>query len=185
MFGPGASVSSNNKIIFVPVNKQKINAEIHALDNIFPNFEKITINDPHKHDLAISVIISVIYFINLVFSKFLIDLSNTEDFKFEENTIHFFKRISGSSFKIQSLLSESILTDDLSLFQTLFMDNDTTLPLVQQYNLLFNKLLEGIEKKDKEFLKEFVQSTKFSIIKESDINNSYDILYKFLNLYYR
>ena len=185
MFGPGASITSINKIIFVPVNKQKINSEIHALDDIFPYFEKITIESPRKHDLAISVIISVIYFMNLIFSKFLIELSNTEDFKFEENTISFFKKISGSSFKIQSLLSESILTDDLSLFLTLFMDNDTTLPLVQQYSLLFNKLLEGIEKKDKEFVKEFVQSTKLNIIKEFDINNSYDMLYKFLNLYYK
>ena len=65
------------------------------------------------------------------------------------------------------------------------MDNDTTLPLVQQYSLLFNRLLEGIEKKDKEFVKEFVQSTKLNIIKEFDINNSYDMLYKFLNLYYK
>ena len=64
MFGPGASISSINKILFVPVNNQKINAEIQALDDIFPNFEKITIDNPRKHDLAISVIISVIYFIN-------------------------------------------------------------------------------------------------------------------------
>lgn len=182
MFGPGASISSINKIIFVPVNKQRSKIEENALDNIFPHFEKITIEDPHKHDLAISVIISLIYFINIVFSKFLIDLSNIEDFKFDQNILHFFKKISGSSFKIQSLLSESILTDDPSLFLTLFVDNDTTVPIVQKYRLLFNQLLGGIEKKDKKFIKEFVQITKSNITGEGvDINNSYDMIYKFLN----
>ena len=58
----------------------------------------------------------MIYFINVVFSKFLIELSNAKEFQFEDNIINFFKKISGSSFKLQSLLSESILTDDLSLF---------------------------------------------------------------------
>ena len=86
------------------------------LNKIFPFFEKIIIEDPDKHDLAISVIISLIYFINLVFSKFLLELSTTKEFKFEDNLMHFFKKISGSTFKIQSLLSESILTDDVSLF---------------------------------------------------------------------
>jgi prephenate dehydrogenase len=185
MFGPGASIASNNKILFVPVNKQRINFEIATLDNIFPYFEKITIEDPHKHDLAISVTISIIYFINIVFSKFLTELSDTKDFRFEENTTHFLRKVSGSSFKIQSLLSESILTDDLSLFQTLFTDNDTTLPLVQKYVFLFNKLLEGIEKKDNDFIKDFVQSTKADITKNIDINNSYNMLYKFLNFYYK
>jgi prephenate dehydrogenase len=184
MFGPGASISSTNKIIFVPVNKNKRETEENLINNIFPNFEIIKIEEPYKHDLSISVIISVIYFINLVFSKFLIELSNAKEFQFEDNIINFFKKISGSSFKLQSLLSESILTDDLSLFNTLFIDNSTSFQIFQKYNLIFNQLLDTVEKKDKDFLKDFVQTTKNSIKKDIDINNSYEMLYKFLNLYY-
>jgi prephenate dehydrogenase len=184
MFGPGASISSTNKIIFVPVNKNKRETEENLINNIFPNFEIIKIEEPYKHDLSISVIISVIYFINLVFSKFLIELSNAKEFQFEDNIINFFKKISGSSFKLQSLLSESILTDDLSLFNTLFIDNSTSFQIFQKYNIIFNQLLDTVEKKDKDFLKDFVQTTKNSIKKDIDINNSYEMLYKFLNLYY-
>ena len=72
MFGPGASMSSmTNKIIFIPVNKNKRETEENLINNIFPIFEIIKIEEPYYHDLSISVIISMIYFINVVFSKFL------------------------------------------------------------------------------------------------------------------
>ena len=185
MFGPGASISSvTNKIIFIPVNKNKRETEENLLNNIFPIFEIIKIEEPYKHDLSISVIISMIYFINVVFSKFLIELSNAKEFQFEDNIINFFKKISGSSFKLQSLLSESILTDDLSLFNSLFIDNNTSFQIFQKYNHIFNQLLDKVGKKDKDFLKDFVQTTKNNIKKDTDIDNSYEMLYKFINSQY-
>ena len=185
MFGPGASISSvTNKIIFIPVNKNKRETEENLLNNIFPIFEIIKIEEPYKHDLSISVIISMIYFINVVFSKFLIELSNAKEFQFEDNIINFFKKVSGSSFKLQSLLSESILTDDLSLFNTLFIDNSTSFQIFQKYNHIFNQLLDRVGKKDKDFLKDFIQTTKNNIKKDTDIDNSYEMLYKFINSQY-
>ncbi len=180
MFGPGASLVSPNKIIFIPVNRNN-NIEENLLNKIFPSFEKIIIQDPEKHDLAISVIISLIYFINLIFSKLLIELSSTNEFESEDNLIQFFKKISGSTFKIQSLLSESILTDDVSLFLTLFIKNDKSFLTFKKYNQLFSQLLDKIEKKDQEFIKDYIITTKNSIKNEIDIKNSYDLLYKFLN----
>lgn len=181
MFGPGASIFSPNKIIFVPVNKNKSKIEENLFNKIFPFFEKIIIEDPDKHDLAISVIISLIYFINLVFSKFLLELSTSKEFKFEDNLMHFFKEIAGSTFKIQSLLSESILTDDVSLFLSLFLNSDRSLDTINRYNCIFNQLLEKIKKKDKDFIKDYIITTKKDISKDVDINKSYDTLYKFLN----
>jgi len=181
MFGPGASIFSTNKIIFIPVYKNNYQAEKNLLNKIFPYFEKIIIEEPDKHDLAIAVIISLIYFINLVFSKFLLDLSTAKEFEFEDNLMHFFKKISGSTFKIQSLLSESILTDDISLFLSLFINNDKSLKTINAYSRLFNQLLEKMEKKDIDFIKDYIASTKNGILKDIDIYKSYDILYKFLN----
>ncbi len=183
MFGPGASIFSTNKIIFIPVDKNKREIEKNLLNKIFPSFERITIEDPDQHDLAISVIISLIYFINLVFSKFLVELSNSKEFQGEDNDnlMQFLKKISGSTFKIQSLLSESILTDDVSLFLTLFINNDKSFQTINKYRLLFDHLLDKIEKKDQEFLKEDILTTITSIKKDIDVNKSYEILYKFLN----
>ena len=75
------------------------------------------------------------------------ELSNAKEFQFEDNLMQFFKKISGSTFKIQSLLSESILTDDVSLFLTLFIDNDKSSLTFNKYNQLFNHLLDKVEKK--------------------------------------
>lgn len=181
MFGPGASVFSNNKVIFIPVNSNNRKTEEDLLNKVFPSFDKILIENPNKHDLAISVIISLIYFINIVFSKFLVDLSNTKEFKFEDDLMQFFNKISGSTFKIQSLLSESILTDDVSLFLTLFVDNDKSAMTINKYRQLFEDLLAKIETKDQDFIRKYIITTKNSIEKDVDINKSYKLLYKFLN----
>ena len=181
MFGPGSSISATNKIIYIPVDRNKSKNEKDILNEFFPSFEKIIIKSPEKHDLAISVIISLIYFINLVFSKFIVEISNSKEFQFEGNLIHFLKKISGSTFKIQSLLSESILTDDVSLFLTLFIDNDKSLTTIDRYGQLFNNLLSKIEKKDTELVKEYILSIRNTIEKDIDINQSYYLLYKFLN----
>ena len=81
------------------------------------------------------------------------ELSNTKEFQFEDNLLQFFKKISGSTFKIQSLLSESILTDDVSLFLTLFVDNDKSAITINKYRQLFDDMLDKIEKKDKDLVK--------------------------------
>jgi prephenate dehydrogenase len=78
-------------------------------------------------------------------------------------------------------LSESILTDDVSLFLALFIKNDKSFLTFKKYNQIFIQLLDKVEKKDQEFIKDFIMTTKNSIKKDIDINNSYDILYKFLN----
>jgi len=181
MFGPGASIFAINKIIFIPVNINKGKNEENLINSLFPSFEKITIKSPEKHDLAISIIISLIYFINLVFSKFIVEISNSKEFQFEESPIHFLRKVSGNTFKIQSLLSESILTDDISLFLTLFVDNDKSVTTISKYGQLFNNLLDKIEKKDNVSIKEYVLSVRNTINKDVDINQSYYLLYKFLN----
>jgi len=181
MFGPGASIFSKNKVIFIPVNNNNRETEEDLLNKLFPSFDKILIENPNKHDLAISVIISLIYFINIVFSKFLVELSTTKEFQFEEDLMQFFKKISGSTFKIQSLLSESILTDDISLFLTLFVDNNTSVIIINKYKQLFEDLLAKIEKKDQDFIEKYILTTKNGIEKDVDINISYKLLYKFLD----
>jgi prephenate dehydrogenase len=181
MFGPGASISAINKIISIPVDINKSKNEENMLDRFFPLFDKITIESPEKHDQAISVIISLIYFINLVFSKFILEISNSKEFQFEDNIMHFFKKISGSTFRIQSLLSESILTDDSSLFLSLFVDNDKSFTTFNKYGQLFNNLLDKIEEKDTEFIKEYILSVRDKIKKDIDIDKSYYLLYKLLD----
>ncbi len=61
------------------------------------------------------------------------------------------------------------------------LNNSTSFQIFQKYNHIFNQLLDKVEKKDKDFLKDFVQTTKNNIKKDIDIDNSYEMLYKFIN----
>ena len=46
------------------------------------------------------------------------------------------------------MLSESILTDDVSLFLALFINNDKSFLTFKKYNQIFIQLLDKVEKKD-------------------------------------
>jgi prephenate dehydrogenase len=151
------------------------------LQNIFPLYNKIAIGSPEKHDLYISIVISLVYFINVVFSKFLASLSEMKDLGDEKVSTKTLKKISGNTFKMQSLLSESILTDDLSLFTTLLLNNEKTLAVAKHYNKIFNQLLTHIEKKDHVYLNNLLVSTRKEIEEQVDIEKSYKKLYDFLN----
>ncbi|MDQ4072787.1 MAG: prephenate dehydrogenase/arogenate dehydrogenase family protein [Thermoproteota archaeon] len=182
MFGPGASFTSKeNNILHIPVNKDNMEKEKRYLQKIFPLYNKIIIESPGKHDLYISIIISLVYFINMVFSKFLASLSEMKELGNEKISIKTLKKISGNTFKMQSLLSESILTDDLSLFTTLLLNNDKTLVVAKSYEKILNQLLTQIERKDQAFLNNLLLSVRKEIGKQVDIEKSYKRLYDFLN----
>lgn len=183
MFGPGAALFDKNKIIFIPINK-KDSFIYSKLNDLFPFCKKIMLENPDKHDYVISVTISLIYFINLVFSRLLIDIDKNGDLEIKdsENTLSFLKEISGSTFKVQSILSESILTDDISLFMALFFSSDQTLNVLNKYQNILNNVLAIISKKDKGSLKELIKDTQQSIKNYADLDKSYTLLYKFLNL---
>ncbi len=182
MFGPGALLlNKKNKIIHIPVNTSKFKIEENLVNRIFPQYEKIIIKTPEQHDQSISVVISLIYFINLIFSRFLLDFAKTREFEDEDNVFSFLKKISGSSFKMQSLLSESILTDDIALFMTLFTNNDESIKIIHKYQEIFNNLLNKIDNREKDSIKEFIINTKEGVKKNTDIDHSYDTLYRFLN----
>jgi prephenate dehydrogenase len=182
MFGPGASFTSKeNNILYIPVNKDNMKKEKRYLQKIFPLYNKIIIESPEKHDLYISVVISLVYFINVVFSKFLVSLSQMKELEDEKISIKTLKRISGNTFKMQSLLSESILTDDLSLFTTLLLNNEKTLAVTKQYGNILNQLLKHIEKKDQASLNNLLLSVKKDIKEQVDLERSYKKLYDFLN----
>lgn len=182
MFGPGALIpSSRNIILHVPVNRNKNQHESKIIKGLFPKYKIIILDTADKHDLLISVMISLIYFMNLIFSIVLIKISNSNEFKLEKGLFSFLKTVSGSSYKIQSMLSESILTDDVNLFLSLFFSNKRSKKVIRNYGKIYNKVLKKLEENDKDYLRELIVNTKDHIQDQIDIYNSYESLYRFLN----
>ncbi len=182
MFGPGAQVaSSKNIIMHVPLSSSSNSRESGILSRLFPKFKRFLIETPEKHDTLVAILISLIYFMNLVFSKLLIEISSKKTLKKEKDLLKLLKQLSGSSYKIQSLLSESILTDDPPLFLNLFLGSDKSLEIIKKYGKIYDKVSKKIEQKDEKYLQNLVINTKKNIKSQIDIDNSYDLLYRFLN----
>jgi prephenate dehydrogenase len=182
MFGPGAQVnSSKNIIMYVPLCLSRFSSESRMLGRLFPIFNRIQINTPEKHDTLIAILISLIYFINLIFSKLLIEISASKALKNEKDLLKLLKQLSGSSYKIQSLLSESILTDDVPLFLNLFLGSDKSIEIISKYGKIYDMVSKKVEAKDEKYLQKLIINTKKKIKNQIDIDYSYDLLYRFLN----
>ena len=182
MFGPGAQVSSSKNIIMhVPLSLSGISRESRILDRLFPKLKRFLIDTPEKHDTLVAILISLIYFINLVFSKLLIEISTSKTLKNEKGMLMLLKQLSGSTYKIQSLLSESILTDDAPLFLNLFLGSNKSIEIIKKYGKIYDRIAKKVEQKDEKYLQNLVVNTKKNIKNQIDIDYSYDLLYRFLN----
>ncbi len=182
MFGPGAKVSSSKNIIMhVPLSLSGISRESRILDRLFPKLKRFLIDTPEKHDTLVAILISLIYFINLVFSKLLVEISTSKTLKNEKGMLMLLKQLSGSTYKIQSLLSESILTDDAPLFLNLFLGSNKSIEIIKKYGKIYDRIAKKVEQKDEKYLQNLVVNTKKNIKNQIDIDYSYDLLYRFLN----
>jgi prephenate dehydrogenase len=182
MFGPGALVNSNSNIILhVPIESSKRLQETKLVKKIFPEFKIIKMANADNHDSLVSIMISLIYFINLVFSKMLIDTTEKYNSKRRKVDLKFLKQISGSSYKVQSMLSESILTDDSSLFAGLFLSSPTSISIIRKYGKMYSELATMLTKPNKKNLENYVTNVKKKVSTQIDLDESYSTLYKFLN----
>ena len=182
MFGPGAQIkSSKNIIMYVPLGLSDVNRESRILGKLFPRFKRFLISTSEKHDTLIAILISLVYFINLVFSRLLIEISTNKTLKNEKDLLRLLKQLSGSSYRIQSLLSESILTDDAPLFLNLFLGSDKSIELINKYGKIYGRVAKKVEQKDEKYLQNLVINTKKNIKDQIDIDYSYELLYRFLN----
>lgn len=182
MFGPGATVSSTSNIILhVPIQNSFKDKETKLVKKIFQNPKIISLENASSHDTLVSIMISLIYFMNLIFSKTLIDTINKYDLKSEKINLKLLKQISGSSYKIQSILSESILTDEASLFTGLFLNSPKSKTIIKKYGEIYNNLASRLEKRNIEYVEKYVSNIKKEIGSQLDLDASYRVLYEFLN----
>lgn len=125
MFGPGAKQLRDTKILIIPVrNKRK---EQRLVKSLFNEAKTIVIKSPKYHDALMAVILGMVYYVNLLLG---VTLSN-------EN-IKLLKKFSGTTFYLQALLFESILTDNSSLISSLLADNKELLKYLK--NLMRNQV---------------------------------------------
>ena len=159
MFGPGTKKLDGKNIVIVPIKDAKKELEITKL--LFPSANFVTI-DAAEHDKKIAVILGLTHLINVVFANIVA----------KDEKISLTKKMSGTTFKAQKIITESILTESPELIETIISN-----PEVRKYGEEFWKdvgklLTDSQEGKSQEII-DYIKSSKERISKNSDLDKSY------------
>ena len=167
MFGPGARNLSDTKILIIPIRNEK--REKYLVKTLFGEARTIVIKDPLSHDSIMAIILGMIYYINLLLASTL----SRED-------ITLLKQVSGTTFYLQKLLFESILTDNSSLIASLLSDNKQLVKYLKQYNEESARLFATITK-NKNMLETKINGIKKGYPNRRDISSSYGKMYSIIS----
>jgi prephenate dehydrogenase len=169
MFGPGASHTTRLKTIFIPV--RNYTKELEFVRQLFPNFELLPIENAIKHDHIMAVVLGLNHYINVIFAD-VISSHKYQDLEF----------YSGNTFRIQCILSESILNDDIDLLNSLFIENPFIKKEIKNFHNTFLKYYQMVNDKNDEKLAKDLKKVKSSLEEYHDLNSSYAKMYKFIDL---
>lgn len=164
MFGPGASEKMQPKILLVPVKNEE--AELDIVHKLFENAIVKVLPDAKSHDRSIAVVLGLTYFVNIVFAK----VVSTGD-------ISILKQVSGTTFDLQSLIAESILTSEPDLIAALVQENPYAKKYIRQYLKEAAAVARMASVKDSKKLKADLKKVRSKLQKRRDLHQSYQRMY--------
>jgi prephenate dehydrogenase len=165
MFGPGASEKKQLKMLAVPVrNKAK---ELGAINSVFAGMSVRVLPDARTHDRAIAAVLGLTYFSNVAFASML----SRED-------LATLNEVGGTTFAIQSMLAESVMTDEPELIAALIHDNPHAPRYVRQYL----KEAGALASARGPLLGARLKKTKKALQKQRDLDASYRRMYEVVGL---
>ncbi|MFY9797592.1 MAG: prephenate dehydrogenase/arogenate dehydrogenase family protein, partial [Candidatus Nitrosopolaris sp.] len=165
MFGPAAPSVDLMKIILIPV-RNEIN-ELRIVKDLFRGADIRVVPDAETHDRFMSIILGLTYFTNLVFATFV----SKQDYES-------LRQFAGTTFKIQSLLSTSILQDEPDLILALLSQNPSVRKQIRKY-LVEAKKLERLFSGHNEFkMKLTLEKLKSLYQERENMELSYTQMYR-------
>lgn len=167
MFGPGASEKMQPKVLLVPVRNEE--AELKIVHEMFENAAVKVLPDVKTHDKSIATVLGLTYFANIVFAKVV-----------STDNISTLKQTSGTTFRLQSLLAESILASEPDLVMTLIRENPYTKKYIRQYLKEASAVAKLASAKDSKKLKADLQKVRAKLQKWQDLEQSYRQMYNII-----
>jgi prephenate dehydrogenase len=165
MFGPDINRIEGQTIIMVPIHDRE--KEMNLTEELFPQTE-IIIVDAETHDFFMATILSLPYFMNLVFAK-TITVENME----------LLRKFAGTTFTVQLALAQSIVGESSSLIESLINENMFSLACINRFideSMHFRTILgKGPEK-----MKEFCDGLNTVMLQDPGAVNSRRIRNEFL-----
>ena len=164
MFGPGTKTIKNQNIISIPIKDAK--KELTVTKELFAGANFVTI-DAIEHDKKIAVILGLTHLMNVVFANI---ISKDEKMNLTE-------KMSGTTFRVQKTLSESIMTESPELIETI-ITNPEIRRVAEELWKDIGKLLTAIQESKAEDILEYINECQERLAKHTDTNESYKRLTK-------
>jgi prephenate dehydrogenase len=169
MFGPGASSKKLDiRVLLVPVRNEKV--ELKITKEIFENANVMVLPNAKQHDKSIAIVLGLTYFANIVFAKVM-----------SSGNISMLKQVSGTTFGLQSLIAESIFTEEPELVIALIRENTYAKRYISQYLKEAGALARLVIANDSKDLKAELQKLKLRMQKGQDLQQSYNRMYEMID----
>jgi len=167
MFGPGARSIKGQNIISIPIKDAK--KELAITKELFEGANFITI-DAIEHDKKIAVILGLTHLINLVFANI---VSKDEKMSLTE-------KMSGTTFRVQKTLAESIMTESPELIETIIA-NPEIRRVAEEFWKDIGKLLTAVQESKTEEVIDYIKTCQARLSANTDLDASYKRLTKMVN----
>ncbi|MGY5150795.1 MAG: prephenate dehydrogenase/arogenate dehydrogenase family protein [Candidatus Nitrosopumilus sp. bin_6a] len=164
MFGPGTKSIKGQNVISVPIRDAK--KELTIAKTLFDGANFVTI-DAVEHDKKIAVILGLTHLMNLVFANI---ISKDEKMNLTE-------KMSGTTFRVQKTLAESIMTESPELIETIIA-NPEIRRVAEELWKDIGRLLTSVQESKTEEVIEYIKECQERLAKHTDINESYKKLTK-------
>ncbi len=173
MFGPGAVDIVNKNFVLTPTNSKEKDLAKHVQLHLNKKGARVSQMSPDEHDELMSVILGLPSFIAIVSADTLLSL----------NRLQKTRNISGSTYKMLLMLTESVVTEDTNLYASLQM----TLPHITEIeNLFLSKAAtwaDMIKNRNKQKIIEKLHSLKDDFKKENpNFAGGYENMYRVIEL---
>jgi len=168
LFGPGVKDVSGERIAVVPVEDEA--SEIGLARRIFPDMRILSV-DFERHDYVMALTLSLTHFMNMAFASVLADEDLRE-----------LKSLGGTTFRMQMMLIEGMMTEDPGLFTSIQMCNPYTIRQLQRFLTEAIELIGHIQREERGKLGEFYDKVFSALSKHGDLAGSYEAMYKALRI---
>ncbi len=167
MFGPGTKKLKGHNIISIPIRDAK--KEMAVAKSLFSEANFVTI-DAAEHDKKIALILGMPHLINLAFGNILA----------KDDKLSLTEKMSGTTFKAQKILTESIMTESPELIETL-ISNPEIRKFAEEFWKDIGRMLTLIQENKSEEIIKYIVSTKERLAKNVDLEHSYKKLLTMIN----
>ena len=167
MFGPGIKKIKGQNIILVPVKDAK--KELTVAKTLFEGANFVTI-DTVEHDKKIAVILGLTHLVNLVFANI---ISKDEKMTLTE-------KMSGSTFRVQKILAESIMAESPQLIETI-ISNPEIRRVAEDLWKDVGRLLTSVQESKTEEVLSYIKACQERLTSKTNLDTSYKKFTKMAN----